>query len=328
MIKDKIEIFLITYNRASKLEKTFKQLFAANSPIKDFDITILDNNSTDNTVEVIKKYQKNFKNLKHLRQKRNIGANANIARAYEEATKDYVWILADDDNYDFSSWSEVEQAIKRKEEIIMVSKYALPETYNLINIITQASFTPSVILSTKLLDDTTLRNMYDNIYTMYVQLVPIVMALNENKQIYVLNGKAIILNGNDYGVQCGLFCHSVNYHRGADADRMWYRSATMTQIIGIINALEPLKNGSKEIFMDRNINSAIHFFKPFSKDFMHFADIWVNFNRKQKIKFLKKLIIIKLHIPTIITFKKNSKGIYVTLFNVLKFKIIPFRKKK
>ena len=325
MIKDKLEIFLVTYNRDNKLEKTFKQIFAADSPIKNFDITILDNNSTDRTFKIIKKYQTKYKNLKYFKHKRNIGANANIARAYEEASKDYIWILADDDNYDFSAWSEVENAIKRNEEIIMVSKYALPKSYNLIHIISQATFTPSVILSTKLLDDTTLRSMYDNIYTMYVQLVPIVMAINENKRIYIINGKGIVLNGEDYGAKNLIWYHSPNYHRGADSNKLWYKSATMTQVVGISNILEPLRNDVKTTFMKYQIISAIHYFKPFSKDFVYFADIWVNLSNKQKILFIWKLIIKKISL--LISFKKNDKGIYINFLNILKTKIIPFKKR-
>ena len=312
MIKDKLQIFLVTYNRADKLEKTFEQIFAPNSPIKDFDISVLDNNSTDGTVEIIKKYQQRFKNLKHLRHRRNIGANANIARAYEEANKDYVWILSDDDNYDFSNWSEVEAAVIRGEELIMVSKYALAKpTYELIHIVIQATFNPAVILSTKLLDDTTLRNMYDNIYTMYVQLVPVVMALNDGKQVYVLNGEAIVHNGDDYGSKNAAFFHDPNYHRGANADKMWFRSATMSQPVGLSNSLEPLKiKEVKETYM----HYALYFFKPFEKDFIHFADIWANLNKKQKKDFVFKLLATKLR--NIVRIYKSEKHLDIKIFGL------------
>lgn len=39
-IKENLQIILITYNRKNYLQRTFDQIFADNSPIKGFDITI------------------------------------------------------------------------------------------------------------------------------------------------------------------------------------------------------------------------------------------------------------------------------------------------
>ena len=92
-IKDSLEIIVITYNRAKYLERTFAQIFAPESPVRDFDITVLDNKSTDNTAQVVAEYQKRFPNLRHVVNNRNIGGNANIAKAFTEAKKEYLWIL-------------------------------------------------------------------------------------------------------------------------------------------------------------------------------------------------------------------------------------------
>ena len=56
-IAEKLDIFLITYNRAPYLKKTLEQLFSAESPIKNFPITIIDNNSTE--------IFKNYENIKY-----------------------------------------------------------------------------------------------------------------------------------------------------------------------------------------------------------------------------------------------------------------------
>ena len=52
-ISNLLDIFIITYNRANKLNKTLEQVLSQNSPIKDFEITIIDNNSTDHTKEIV-----------------------------------------------------------------------------------------------------------------------------------------------------------------------------------------------------------------------------------------------------------------------------------
>ena len=83
MLKDTLEIILITYNRKPFLQNTFKQLLAETSPVKDLDITVLDNCSTDGTSDYLKELCSKHPNIKHVRHNRNIGGNANIARAIE-----------------------------------------------------------------------------------------------------------------------------------------------------------------------------------------------------------------------------------------------------
>ena len=56
-MKEKLDIVIITYNRKDFLKKTFEQILAENSPIKDFDITILNNASDDGTSELVEEYQ-------------------------------------------------------------------------------------------------------------------------------------------------------------------------------------------------------------------------------------------------------------------------------
>lgn len=325
MCDKEIQIILVTFNRAEKLKNTFKQIFAEKSPIKDFDITVLDNNSTDETPFVIKEYQKQHKNLKYIKHNYNIGANANIARAYELSNKDYLWILCDDDYYDFSAWAEVEEAVKNNESLIMVSKYALPKKHvEPIHLLIQATFTPSIILSRKLLDDTVLRNIYDNIYTMYVQLVPVVMALNSGINFYLIKGKAIIDNGEDYGAQNSGWYHSPNYHRGAEAERLYFKNANMSQPIGIINAIEALTDKElKNTFIKYQNKVAKYYFKPFSKDFVFFSDLWINMSKKQKFVFLFSL----LNLNKIFSLYRSGEYINICFFGI-KTHLFKIKKKK
>ena len=128
-MKNTLGILLVTYNRKEYLKRTFKQILAVDSPIKDLDITILDNASTDGSSELIDEYSKSFPNIKHIRHVANIGGNANICRAFELAAssgKEYVWVLCDDDKYNFSNWDEVKSSIDNKDDIICVADYVFP----------------------------------------------------------------------------------------------------------------------------------------------------------------------------------------------------------
>ena len=83
---NKLELFLITYNRKDKCKKTLETILADNSPLKGLPLTVLDNASTDGSSEVIETFAKKFANVTHIRHPKNIGGNANITRSYEMAT--------------------------------------------------------------------------------------------------------------------------------------------------------------------------------------------------------------------------------------------------
>ena len=66
-LQDKLEILIPTFNRKKLLEKTLEQLLDQDSPVKDLQITILDNACTDGTPEMLAKFMNRHKNIKHVR---------------------------------------------------------------------------------------------------------------------------------------------------------------------------------------------------------------------------------------------------------------------
>lgn len=110
-VKELLSIVIITYNRAALLERTLIALF--NSPFKACNITVLNNCSTDNTLDVCAKFANN--GIQVRTNKYNIGLGANILRAFELPETEYVWILADDDTYDFSQVDDVVEVMKEGE---------------------------------------------------------------------------------------------------------------------------------------------------------------------------------------------------------------------
>jgi glycosyltransferase involved in cell wall biosynthesis len=121
-IKDHLEIVIITYNRASLLQNTLNALFS--SPFTMCHITILNNASTDNTLEICNTYLDKFHDLSIITNKINIGGNANILRAIEISNGKYTWVLCDDDEYDFSDCNDfIEAIISEKTELIHVGAH-------------------------------------------------------------------------------------------------------------------------------------------------------------------------------------------------------------
>ncbi len=112
-LKDKLDIVMITWNRQKYLSKMLDGVFAENSPVRECSVTIIDNHSTDGTADYIKSLSEKHLNLKHIRNKYNVGGDPNLVKALEAVDKDkkYFWILTDDDRLDWTHWNEVQEAI-------------------------------------------------------------------------------------------------------------------------------------------------------------------------------------------------------------------------
>ena len=64
-----------------------------------YEIIVCDDGSTDDTVAILKDYQKYFPVLKILENGTNLGASASYNRCIAEATGDYIAIIDSDDHY-------------------------------------------------------------------------------------------------------------------------------------------------------------------------------------------------------------------------------------
>ena len=242
MIEQKIEIVIPTYNRSNYLNKTLDSLL--NSPFKDCSITIRDNASSDNTSQVCEKYLKLFKNLKIIRNKENIGGNANILRSYEQATMPYVWVLADNDLLNFDECDDFIEAIEsEKYDLIICSSalYAYNNTKNptfktaskisnllkqksksenylenkaqdLLNIIENYYFTitlfmPSTIYKTSFINSSTLMKGYDLISLSFPHYPLLAKAINENSLTYKTKNDFVLLQDNPNDWEIGIFSY-------------------------------------------------------------------------------------------------------------------------
>lgn len=327
MVKDKLEIILITYNRVVDLSCTLEQIFASDSPIKNFDITILNNASFDGTDEVISKYQKKFPNLKHVRNPINIGGNANICRAYEMAAlsgKEYAWVLCDDDVYDFKNWGEVEQNIEAGKDIICLSDYVFPsDKYknNKAYQVFQLTFVPACIFKTSNIDDSIISNMYESIFSMFQQIVLVANVINNEKEIHVLS-KPIVFNGLHFENKRT----NRSYTRGTKRTEITERRRESNWVLGFSNIIT-LLNDKKiqqeclevsipyvDIYASwRNFYVSI-ILKYFNrKGFNYFYEIYKRLKFKRKICLWIYFLIYKLPKVQFIPFYVHSSIVYLKM---------------
>ncbi len=91
----KVSIIIPTYNRAKYLTKAIESALMQDYP--NLEVIISDNNSTDETPEIVKKYF-NDSRFKYFRNDENIGMVRNWRKSvFEYSTGDWFMILSDDD---------------------------------------------------------------------------------------------------------------------------------------------------------------------------------------------------------------------------------------
>lgn len=118
-----LTIAIPTYNRASFLDR---QLAWLSEAIRGFEseceILVSDNCSTDNTQDVIKKWQDKLANItfKVNRNPENLGVLKNVTYCLRTATTKYVWTIGDDDPIQTRSVSYVINKVKEKEDTSLI----------------------------------------------------------------------------------------------------------------------------------------------------------------------------------------------------------------
>lgn len=149
-------------------------------------ITILDNVSTDGTSELIEKYRKIYPNIRHIVHNRNIGGNANIARAFEIAKAKYLWILCDDDFYNFKHFDEIKSAILSNQyDCILTEWKYLFTAIDYPFVINTLAFVPAGIYKTENITATVMCNIESNIMYSFPHLALGCSLLNNKKKFYV-----------------------------------------------------------------------------------------------------------------------------------------------
>lgn len=189
-MKNILEVILITYNRKEHLGKTLKSIFDENSPIADLEFTIVDNASSDGSADLIEEYASKYPNIRYIRRNRNIGGNANIASVFELASKKYLWVLCDDDTYDFTDWDKITKAMTEDYDLILTNKEYL--NGKLSGLLRRLSFLPSAIFKTSFLDDNVMINIFDNIPNWFPHLVVSINIFNNGGRIFIPSSDIVI----------------------------------------------------------------------------------------------------------------------------------------
>lgn len=195
MIQDNLDIFIITYNRSKELENTLSNLSFEGCPIKNYNFTILDNASTDDTQQFCEDFVSHHPNFRYIRNKINVGISGNIIKAMEMASRKWLWILCDDDEFDWNYWNEIETALESEEYDIVHTTYSegfRSEEYSYI--INEEAFLPTSIYNTQNIDSDVMQNAHTIAYTLVPHHAIGCKVINQRGKIYVPRNR-IVLQG-------------------------------------------------------------------------------------------------------------------------------------
>ncbi len=310
-LEEQLEIIIPTYNRKDCLTRTLEQLTASKNPVRNCPITLLDNASDDGTSDVIARFAAQFANIKHIRHTKNIGGNSNITRAFELATKPYVWVLGDDDEYDFSHAQELLPALQEQPDALFVVKTDGPLTSD-GRIFKELTFIAGAIYRTSLITSDVLTNMYFNISNMFPQLVLAAHVFNTGGKINILP-HPLVIRQPDAQYKRGIkWCHPL-------MNRMdWLYGYVASVPLLQAPALQAQCIRDLRIDGEGFYNCCGRFMaQAQNKIFLYGAGLMLF---PGKYKFLFALVAWPAFVCSFYT---TDRGLYARLFGGLKFKILP-----
>ena len=114
----KISIVMASYNYASIIGEAIESVI--NQTYKDWELIIVDDGSTDNSVEVIKKYL-NDNRIKLYINEKNLGLAKTLRKGIQYSTSDWIAFLESDDKFFPNALEEKVKAISSDADIIFTN---------------------------------------------------------------------------------------------------------------------------------------------------------------------------------------------------------------
>lgn len=126
--KPLVSVNICTYNRANLISKAIESVLTQN--YQNIEIIVVDDNSSDNTEEIIKGYMSNNSNIFYYKNSSNLGVTKNRNFALQKSSGKYIAVL-DSDDY----WLDENKLTEQVKFLESYPNYALVGTFtNVVNV--------------------------------------------------------------------------------------------------------------------------------------------------------------------------------------------------
>jgi len=126
--KSKVFIGIPVYNGGKFLDKCISSILS--QTYTNFEVLISDNNSTDSTPTIIKKFQSNDSRIKYVKHEYNMGAERNFQYILENACGDYFLFAAVDNYFGTTFLEKTVQILDTNKDVVgCISKLKIDEKY-------------------------------------------------------------------------------------------------------------------------------------------------------------------------------------------------------
>ena len=106
-------------NRALSLSETLNSIYS--QVPSEVEIVIVDGSSTDDTKEVVSRFQEHTPLIHYVRKKQPEGVDRDFDAAVGHARGEYCWLLSDDDPLKPGALSKVMEALRRSPSVVVVN---------------------------------------------------------------------------------------------------------------------------------------------------------------------------------------------------------------
>lgn len=188
-----LSLCIPTYNRAKFLDESIKLIGNQINQLqnqKEIEFLISDNQSTDNTQDVVKKHIKKGIPITYVCNEKNLGMDGNFVSCFKKASGKYVWLLGDDDFLTEGSLEKIMSILRNKDYgLLHINTYEKHEAFSLQEYSNSESFISDISYWFTFISSNIVRTSYvptidfEKYMGTYFTLVPLYMtaALKEKK---------------------------------------------------------------------------------------------------------------------------------------------------
>lgn len=116
----KVSVVIPTYNRKIKLARLIKTILKSDFPKNSYEVLVIDDCSTDGTVDYIRRLFIDIKNLKVIGKKKNTRKSNSVNLGFKNAKGDYIFFIDDDTTVDKNTIRVLYEYLTGTQEKVMV----------------------------------------------------------------------------------------------------------------------------------------------------------------------------------------------------------------